>query len=218
LTAEQARQVTASDAYGPLTMALRDAQARGLNVDDALPRLIAAHPLDDAVDLGAVLHSRVDRWVERARGRREPAGNMIGGLIPRAAGVTDEDLRLALRDREKAIEQRAAWLLERAIEQQAPWLQRLGRPPNAERLRKAWLREARIVAAYRDLWNVQSADPTNTRGETRSVEQAGELKRAAAAALRALRVSQRAHLHEPTAAGAEHHLDATHDHRLGHEL
>ena len=87
LTGEQAAQVTGSDAYGPLVAALRDAEARGLNVDVALPRLIASRPLEDAQDLAAVLHSRVDTWVERAASRRRPATDLIAGLIPRARDV-----------------------------------------------------------------------------------------------------------------------------------
>jgi hypothetical protein len=70
LSVEQVAQVHASDAYGPLIGALRDAEARGLDVDRALPQLVVARELADADDVASVLHYRVDAWAERAAGRR----------------------------------------------------------------------------------------------------------------------------------------------------
>src|ERR1039458_7280412 len=102
LSVEQVAQVHASDAYGPLIGALRDAEARGLDVDRALPQLVVARELADADDVASVLHYRVDAWAERAASRRAPASDLIGGLIPRARGVSDEDLARALREREQA--------------------------------------------------------------------------------------------------------------------
>jgi hypothetical protein len=83
LGAEQVAAVHASDAYGPLVAALRDAEARGLDVDHALPQLVAVRPLADADDVAAVLHHRVDTWVERAASRRQPTTDLIAGLIAR---------------------------------------------------------------------------------------------------------------------------------------
>ena len=197
LTVEQAERVARSDAYGPLVAALRDAEARGLDVDAALPKLIASRPLEDAEDLAAVLHSRVDTWVERAASRRQPATNLIAGLIPRAKGVQDEDLARALREREEAIERRATALLERAIADRAGWLRRLGRPPQDEPLRTLWLREARVVAAYRDRWDVHTPEAVDQRASARTIEQVGHQKRAAAAAVRALKISQQAGREQP---------------------
>ena len=57
-------QVRQSPAYGPLLAALRDAEAHGLDVEQTLPRLVAARPLDDAEDPAAVLRDRVERWTE----------------------------------------------------------------------------------------------------------------------------------------------------------
>ncbi|MGO9899918.1 MAG: MobF family relaxase [Solirubrobacteraceae bacterium] len=197
LSAEQVAQVHASDAYGPLIAALRDAEARGLDVDRALPQLVAARPLADAEDVASVLHYRVDAWAERAASRRAPASDLIAGLIPRAQGVSDEDLARALREREQAIERRASALLERAIGEQAGWLRRLGRPPQDEQLRTVWLREARVVAAYRDRWAVQTPEPVDQRASAHTIEQVGHQKRAAGAAARALKISQQARREQP---------------------
>jgi hypothetical protein len=197
LTVEQADEVHASEAYGPLIAALRDAEARGLNVDDALAKLVAVRPLADADDVASVLHSRVDTWVERAASRRQPATDLIAGLIPRAKGVANEDMARALREREEAIERRANVLLDRAIGEQAGWLRRLGRPPQDERLRVLWLREARVVAAYRDRWEVQTPEAVDQRQTAHTIEQVGHQKRAAAAAARALNISQQARRDQP---------------------
>ena len=46
--------VRSSDGYGPPMAALRDAEARGLDVEDVFSRLVAARTLDDAHDPAAV--------------------------------------------------------------------------------------------------------------------------------------------------------------------
>jgi len=183
--------------YGPLVAALRDAEARGLNVDDALPKLVAVRPLADADEVASVLHSRVDTWAERAASRRQPTTDLIAGLIPRAKGVANEDMARALREREEAIERRANVLLDRAIGEQAGWLRRLGRPPQDDRLRTLWLREARVVAAYRDRWEVHTPEAVDQRGTAHTIEQVGHQKLAAAAAARALKISQQARRGQP---------------------
>jgi conjugative relaxase-like TrwC/TraI family protein len=190
LTSEQVAQVEGSDAYGPLTAAMRDAEARGLDVDAALPQLIAARPLQDAEDVAAVLHLRVDAWIERAASRRQPARDLLAGLIPRAKGVEDEDMTRALREREEAIERRADELLQGALDGGAGWLAALGRPPQEPRRRAEWRRSARTVAAYRDRWDVRGVDPVDRPGFAQTIEQVGHLKRAAAAAARAATLAQ----------------------------
>ena len=192
LSTDQAAQVQSSDAYGPLVASLRDAQARGLDVDAALPRLVAARPLEDAEDVAAVLHARVDTWVERAASRRRPASDLVAGLIPRARDVSDPDLARALTEREDAIEARASVLLEEALAEPAGWLKRLGVAPQSEPLRGAWLREARTVAAYRDRWDVHGSAPVDRETAVGSIEQRGHYKRAAAAAARAAQIAKQA--------------------------
>jgi len=136
LAAEQLEQVRSSEAYGPLLAALRDAEARGLDVDETFPRLVAARSLTDADDPAAVLHGRVDRWVAAAGSKRQAATNLIAGLTPRAAGVADLDMARALDERDQAMERRAAELVSEAIEAIEAgkvWVRRLGRPPSARR-------------------------------------------------------------------------------------
>lgn len=187
LTDAQARQAVASDAYGPLIAALGDADARGLDVDRALPKLVGARPLTDADDIAAVLHWRIDTWVQRAATRRQPAPHLIAGLIPRAQAIQDPDLRRALDERAQAMENRATALLQDAIRTQPTWLHGLGTPPADQRLHARWLSAVRVVAAYRDRWNIQSPQPLGNAPE--SIEQATHHRRAESAAARAMAVS-----------------------------
>jgi hypothetical protein len=184
----QASQVLASDSYGPLTAGLRDAEAHDLNIDVVLPQLVNARSLHDAADIAAVLHHRVDAWV--ANQRQPPARNLIAGLIPRAQHVTDEDFSRALKEREHAIENRAATVLDHAIRSRAAWLQALGAPPRARKERVSWLLAARTIAAYRDHWNITTPQPLGPPGNPRTTEQRTQEQRPAGAAHRALRVAR----------------------------
>ena len=112
-------QVRQSPAYGPLLAALRDAEARGLDVEQTFPELVAARPLDDAEDPAAVLRDRVDRWAQAAGSTRRAGTNLIAGLIPRAVGVTDPDMARALEERDEAMQRRARALAEQAIERES---------------------------------------------------------------------------------------------------
>jgi hypothetical protein len=189
LTDDQAQQTIASDAYGPLVAALQDAEARGLDVSHALPQLVSARPLTGAEDIAAVLHWRVDAWVNKAASRHQPAPHLIVGLIPRAQAVEDPDVRQALEERTAAMENRATALLQDAIQAQADWLRRLGSFPADKRLRAQWLRQARVVAAYRDRWSIHSSQPLG--GSAQSIDQIAHQRHAAAAVIRARAIANR---------------------------
>ena len=117
-------------ARGPLFAGLRDAEARGLDVEAVVPQLVAGKSLADAGDVASVLHGRIERWSHAAGGRRRHTGHLIAGLIPRAQGVTDPDMARALAERDQAMEQRALSLAEEAITARHRWLRPLGAPPS----------------------------------------------------------------------------------------
>jgi hypothetical protein len=104
----RAEQVRQSDAYGALTTALRRAEAYGLDIEGTFPALAAGRLLFDADDLAAVLHHRVEAWIDSSVPKSASPTNFIAGRIPRALGVTDDDLARALAEREVAIERRAS--------------------------------------------------------------------------------------------------------------
>ena len=181
--------VAASAARGPLFAGLRDAEARGLDVEAALPQLVAGKSLADAVDVAAVLLGRVDRWSQAAGGRRRHTGQLIAGLIPRAQGVTDPDMARALTERDHAMEQRALSLAQEAIAGRHNWVQSLGGPPSGAAKRERWLREVSTVAAYGDRWNVEGERPLGAAPGREDLDRTAQRKRALAAGERAKAIS-----------------------------
>jgi conjugative relaxase-like TrwC/TraI family protein len=190
LDTAQLGQVRASEAHGPLIAALRDAAARGLDVETTFAKLVAARPLVDAEDAAAVMHARVDRWMAAAGSKRQAATNLIAGLIPRAAGVADPDMARALDERDQAMERRARELAGQAIERRQVWVRRLGTPPLDPATREAWTRAVSTVAAYRDRWNIGNDHrPLGAEAAVKTIEAIGHRKRAQAAVERALRLA-----------------------------
>jgi len=190
LDTEQLEQVRITDAYGPLLAALRDAEARGLDVETTFPKLVAARPLSDADDPAAVLHGRVDRWMTAAGSRRQAASNLIAGLIPRAVGVTDSDMVRALDGRGQAMQRRAAELAAQAVERGQVWTRRLGFPPADPTARETWMQAVSTVAAYRDRWGIGNDHrPLGPEGAAKTIEAIGHRRRAQAAVERALQVA-----------------------------
>ncbi len=194
--------VRASEAHGPLVAAFREAEARGLDVEAAFPRLVARRSLTDAIDIAVVLHARVDRWTRGASGRRRGTDSLIAGLIPRVRGVTDPEMARALSERERAMEMRARTLGNQAIEAGHGWVQSLGPAPSHPGRRARWLREVSTIAAYRDRWQITKSGTFADRKDVKSTEQMVEFQRALKAAVHA-----RAITHE---VGAKH-TSMTHD-------
>ncbi len=185
LTDANLDEVRSSDARGPLFAKLRDAEARGLDVEAVVPLLVVGKSLGDAADIASVLHSRIDRWAKAAGGRRRHTEHLIAGLIPRAQGVTDPDMAQALTERDQAMEERALALAEEAIAAHHSWVGSLGRPPNGSLRRERWMREVSTVAAYRDRWHIVGKRPLGTLLDERNLEQRDERRRALAAGERA---------------------------------
>jgi len=186
LTGEQVDAVLDSDAYGALSAELRHADANHRDLDMLLPRLIAARPLDDADDIASVIHARLARATIRPAGsgrNRKPA-RLIAGLIPHASGPMGEDMRRALDERRDLIESRADAVLRGALADKSPWTASLGPVPEDQRQDAAWWRAARIIAAYRDRYQITD-DRTPLGPAPESTRQKIDRTRAEAA-LRAL--------------------------------
>jgi hypothetical protein len=183
--------VRSSEAHGPLFTALRDAEAAGLDVETAFPQLVAARSLTDAVDVAAVLHGRVHRWTEAARGTRQRGvDHLIAGLIPRVQGITDPDMASALAEREQAMERRARTLASHAIETGQSWVRRLGPVPADPRDRSRWFRKVSTIAAYRECWHITGSTLIGTVSQVHGTERMSHFRRACAAAELARAISQ----------------------------
>jgi conjugative relaxase-like TrwC/TraI family protein len=181
--------VRASEAHGPLLAAFRDAEARGFNIENSFPRLVEVRTLDEAADVAAVLHRRVERWSGAARGRRPGGDNLIAGLIPRAQRVKDPEMARALAERDLAMEGRARSLAEQALEDRRGWVQRLGSPPSDPARRAQWMREISTVAAYRDRWHISDPSTLGKQSDVGTTEQTGQRRLAQAAAAQAIAIS-----------------------------
>lgn len=184
LTAEQHAAVVESTAFGPLTAALRRAEAYHHDLERLLPRVVGRHGFDDADDVAAVLRYRVDKLAATpARGcRLRP--RLIAGLIPEPLGAMSAEDRQAIDERKVLIESRARAVAEDAVAGRQAWVRRLGpRHPDAG-IGEAWLDAATTVAAYRDRYKVTSDLPVG--GGVKNDAQRADRQRALAA-LRAVR-------------------------------
>jgi conjugative relaxase-like TrwC/TraI family protein len=188
LSAEQADQVRDSEAYGPLVAAFRNAEARGVDIEAALPGIVAGRTLNGVQDIAATLRERVANWTRaNSHGPRQAATRLVAGIIPEALGVTDPDYQRALTERADAMNRRAHVLAEQAVATDAAWASQLGPPPTDPARYAAWLHELATVAAYRERWGITSHDPIAV--DRASIEKAGHEKRAQAAAERAARLA-----------------------------
>jgi conjugative relaxase-like TrwC/TraI family protein len=191
LTETQVSAVKDSPAYGPLVAALRDAEARDLDVDAAFPALVRGRTLVNADDVAAVLHSRVDNWLGHVPKRGDRTEYLVAGLFPRARGVVGTDMKRGLTERDNAIENRSISLAVQGIKNHEGWTSRLGRTPRDPSRRTDWLGAAATVAAYRERWAI-GADPRplGSPKTVTSMEQYGQYKRALAALQRAIDLSR----------------------------
>lgn len=169
LSQAQAESVVTADSFGSLTAALRRAEARGYNVDQLLPELVAQRDLNDADDVGAVLQHRLRLTASKVRASVAPGAaeqHFVAGIIPEANGPMTPEMREALKQRRELIETRAVTLAEAAADARPAWLRRLGIPPSTLAARCTWLSAVLTVAAYRDRYQITSDLPLGPGGRT----------------------------------------------------
>jgi hypothetical protein len=188
LSPEQLGRARGSLEWVGLLGALRDAEARGLEVDSVVPKLVGEGPIEADKDPAVVLRVRLHRFARASGIRWSPRRDLVAGMVPRAVGILDKDLARAIAERENAMESRARSLADQAVQSKASWTRRLGRPPADPRLQEAWWGRLSIVAAYRDRWGVSSESALGAEREVRSVTQFAHRKRAARAADEAARL------------------------------
>ena len=188
-TEPELQSVRSSDALGQLTASLRRAEARRLDIDTALPKLVGGRAFDGAGDIAATVTARVDRWTQAAGGRRRSSDDYVAGLIPRARGITDPEMARALAERDHAMQTRARVVAIQAIESGQPWTKALGAIPEDPARRARWVREISTVAAYRDRWHITGNETIGSAVDGVSSEQAIQRRLAEGAAARARAVS-----------------------------
>lgn len=168
LTPPQADAVIEGDSFGPLTAALRRAEASGHNVEELLPDVVARQDLSDADDIGAVLQYRLRSAASRSFSVRSSGANQhfIAGLVPEATGGMASAMRGALDERQRLIEARATALAETAAATRPAWLRRVGAPPATSTARNDWLTSVATIAAYRDRYQITSDLPLGPGART----------------------------------------------------
>ena len=189
LDSKQVDLVVESESFGPLVAEFRRANANNHNLDTLLSGLIAARDLGDADDVGAVLRQRLQRATATrtgsSRGRASP--HFIAGLIPEASGEMTAEMRAALDERKTLIEQRAMTIAESATTAGEPWTATRGTTPSDPRQRQAWLKQLRVIAAYRDRYGVTDSAPLGQ--EAGGANQCLDAERARAALQNAQRLA-----------------------------
>ena len=183
LTAEQHAAVVNSPAFGPLTAALRRAEAYHHDLERLVPRIVGRHGLDDADDVAAVLLYRVEKVASSAPHGCRLRPRLIAGLIPEPLGAMSAEDRQAIDERQELIESRARALADSAIDSGAAWARRVCGRPEGGRDGDRWMDAITTVAAYRDRYKVSSVLPVG--GGADSDAQRADRQRA----LRAVRVA-----------------------------
>jgi hypothetical protein len=166
------QRLVESEAYGPLVVALRRAEAFGIDVRDTLPRLVADRELATADDLAAVLHERLGRFMNSVDARPR-SDRLIAGLHPIAIHIYDPDLKRALDERAQLLQNRARTIAAHACTEHTDWTRPLGTTPTHPVRRALFLRCLETVAAYRDQWGITTPDPLGpaaSRSSARGVD------------------------------------------------
>jgi hypothetical protein len=186
LSDEDVFRVQESASYGALLSALRQAESMGVDVEARFPAVVASRALDDADDVAAVLHERVDLWISTAiEARPEPM--RVSGIFPKAPAFADPDMTRALESRETLIEERAGEVTKEAVRRGEPWIGQLGVPPTDSTRRERWTRCAETVAAYRERWGISGRHVLGV-SEATSLEQENQRRLAQRAVDDALQI------------------------------
>ena len=196
LTDNQTESVLDSPARGALFAALREGENLGHSMPRVLARLVAGRPLDapddPTRDVAAVLHERVDRWLETAPELRQstrPSAAASLLLADRASASADgaDPIVDTLAQIDALIAQRIDALTDSATATRPSWLTPLDGDPSTGADSTGQRERIAVVAAYRDLTGTDSPSPL---GADRSTDRIGGRRRriaghAASAAQRA---------------------------------
>ena len=155
LSNDQAESVIDSDAFGALTSELRRAEANHFDIEQLLPRVVTARGFEDAQDIAAVIQGRIASSVAQrtSGGSSRQMARLIVGLIPKATGPMAAEMRQALVERSRLLEERATAELVAALLAGESWTRALGAEPRGSAA-VAWRRHASTVAAYRDRYGI----------------------------------------------------------------
>ncbi|WP_432877430.1 MobF family relaxase [Kribbella sp. CA-245084] len=167
----------ASPAYGALVAELRRAESIGLDPSDVLHRAVNQSALNDAIDLAAVLHTRIERLVTRSLHRTGRQPILIAGLVAPAGNVSNPTLIAPLREIEAQIAQRADWLARWAITERPAWCGSIldGLASTSTPARMTSL--IRDIAVYRERYSIENRHILGKVPAKTSIAQHGQYTR-----------------------------------------
>ena len=148
-----------------------------------LARLVVARPLDvpddPTRDVAAVLHERVDRWLETAPGLlHDPTPSAAASLLlaDRALASADgtDPVVETLAQIDALIARRISALTDSAITTRPSWLRPLDGDLNGDPDSTDQRERIAVVAAYRDLTGTDSPSPL---GPERTIDRVGGRRR-----------------------------------------
>ncbi|GAA2811764.1 hypothetical protein GCM10010522_31910 [Kribbella solani] len=175
LNASDQTALEASPAYGALVAELRRAESINLNPAQLLHQSINQSPLHNAVDLAAVLHTRVERLVTRTIHRTGSQPPLIAGLVTPAHDVSDPTLITQLRELEIQIGYRADQLARKAADEGVAWHQML--TSHVRLPTEVELALTREIAAYRELYGVHAPAPLGAPPPEQAIVQSKQYSR-----------------------------------------
>ena len=146
-------RLTGSPAWPTLAASLADIEASGADPQMALRAAVDVRDLDDAVDLAAVLHHRLQSHTASA----EQDGGLRAPFSTRDLG--DTAYAPAMRQVAERMDQRIFELGERAVQNLPVWAAALGPVPADAVGRMEWTDRAATVASYREAFGVEGGDP-----------------------------------------------------------
>jgi conjugative relaxase-like TrwC/TraI family protein len=163
-------ELRASPAYGPLLAVLRRAEAAGLDPNATFHKAVNQASIDNARDLAAVLHARVERLISRIDRRRLEPQQLVAGLIRPTTTIIDPAFTAPLRELEALISQRADWLADQAEKKTEPWYHTLKTQLTEQTPDESgvFIRE---IAAYRERYGVRGVEPLGPVPAARELEQ-----------------------------------------------
>ncbi|MGO4785509.1 MobF family relaxase [Cryobacterium sp. W22_MBD10_FK3] len=167
LSPGQAEKAIKSSAFRVLSAELRRAEAHHFDVEGLLAHAASGPGLDDAQDIAAVLHLRIAAATSRGFGAGSPRKRprLVVGLIPKAIGPMNAEMRKALDERGDLIDARASAVLQEGLLAGAIWTRELGALPHRP-VSPRWRQLACTVAAYRDRYAVVGKSALGTAPQT----------------------------------------------------
>ncbi len=138
---------------GPVLAAIRRIEAQNDDPLQILEQLKDSQELDTANNKLAVMHYRINGYLEKTGGKQALVAGLLEKANPVDAGETDQ----ALLDRETQIQLRSELIVDKAVQSGEEWVKQI--PAGPGETYNDWRKRAVTIACYRDLYSITSDAP-----------------------------------------------------------